>query len=168
MLGTAGSGPDRGGRALGVPARVSADELGADAGEFVLDGARRDDFDQRAPAGEVSGDVRQADLEPYFTRPVQGAPGYVEFRIGDQQHELGIIDRRFAPRPRPQEASGAVIYWHVDDVETAFERLLSLGATAYEKPVQRGPGFVTASVVDPFGNIFGVMYNEHYLQMVGR
>ncbi|OKI85129.1 VOC family protein [Micromonospora sp. CB01531] len=107
-------------------------------------------------------------IEPYFTRPVQGTPAYVEFRIGDQQHELGIIDRRFAPRPSLQEAGGAVIYWHVDDVEAAFERLLSLGATAYEKPVQRGPGFVTASVVDPFGNILGVMYNEHYLQMVGR
>jgi hypothetical protein len=26
-------------------------------------------------------------------------PRYVEFRIGDYQHELGIIDRRFAPRP---------------------------------------------------------------------
>ncbi|MFE9656259.1 VOC family protein [Micromonospora sp. NPDC006431] len=107
-------------------------------------------------------------IEPYFTRPIQGTPAYVEFRIGGQQHELGIIDRRFAPHPRPGEAGGAVIYWHVDDVEAAFERLLSLGATAYEKPVQRGPGFVTASVVDPFGNILAVMYNEHYLQMAGR
>jgi hypothetical protein len=26
-----------------------------------------------------------------------------------------------------------------------------------------GPGFVTASVVDPFGNVLGVMYNRHYL-----
>ena len=107
-------------------------------------------------------------VEPYFTRPVEGTPAYVEFRIGDYQHELGIIDRRFAPAPRPDRAGGAVIYWHVDDVEAAFDRLLSLGATAHEKPIERGPGFVTASVVDPFGNILGVMYNQHYLRVVGR
>ena len=29
-------------------------------------------------------------IEPYFVRPVEGAPAYVEFRIGDYQHELGI------------------------------------------------------------------------------
>jgi len=26
----------------------------------------------------------------------------------------------------------------------------------------RGEGFVTASVVDPFGNVLGVMTNTHY------
>ena len=30
-------------------------------------------------------------------------PGYAEFRIGDYQHELGIIDQRFAP---PELAAG--------------------------------------------------------------
>ncbi|GAA4630806.1 VOC family protein [Actinoallomurus vinaceus] len=107
-------------------------------------------------------------VEPYFTRPVEGTLVYAEFRVGDYEHELGIIDSRFAPRPRPEEAGGAVTYWHVDDVEAAFARLLSLGATAYEKPVERGPGFVTASVVDPFGNVLGVMYNQHYLQVASR
>ena len=106
-------------------------------------------------------------IEPYFVRPVQGTPAYVEFRIGDYQHELGIIDSRFTPRGRPDKAAGAVIYWHVDDVRGAYDRLISMGATAYEKPVERGPGFVTASVIDPFGNILGVMYNRHYLEVLG-
>ncbi len=105
--------------------------------------------------------------EPYFVRPDQGTPAYVEFRIGDYQHELGIIDRRFAPHGRPDQAAGAVIYWHVDDVRGAYDRLISMGATAYEEPVERGPGFVTASVIDPFGNILGVMYNQHYLEVLG-
>ena len=36
--------------------------------------------------------------EPYFSSEAAGrGPGYVEFRIGDYEHELGIIDRRFAP-----------------------------------------------------------------------
>jgi predicted enzyme related to lactoylglutathione lyase len=106
-------------------------------------------------------------IEPYFVRPVQGTPAYVEFRIGDYQHELGIIDSRFTPRGRPGKAAGAVIYWHVDDVRGAYDRLISMGATAYEEPVERGPGFVTASVIDPFGNILGVMYNQHYLEVLG-
>jgi predicted enzyme related to lactoylglutathione lyase len=94
---------------------------------------------------------------------------YVEFRIGDYQHELGIIDSRFATGAAGDagEASGAVTYWHVDDVAASFDRLLSMGARVHEKPVERGPGFVTASVIDPFGNILGVMYNQHYLQVLG-
>jgi hypothetical protein len=31
-------------------------------------------------------------VEPYFERP-----GYVEFRLGDYQHELGIIDSKYVP-----------------------------------------------------------------------
>jgi predicted enzyme related to lactoylglutathione lyase len=106
-------------------------------------------------------------IEPYFVRPAQGTPAYVEFRIGDHQHELGIIDSRFAPHGRPATAAGAVVYWHVDDLQGGYGRLISMGATAYEEPVERGPGFVTASVVDPFGNILGVMYNQHYLDVLG-
>ncbi|MEU1668193.1 VOC family protein [Streptomyces sparsogenes] len=107
-------------------------------------------------------------VEPYFVRPVAGTPAYVEFRIGDYQHELGIADSRFAVGGRPSdgEGGGAVVYWHVDEVQAAFERLLSLGATVHEKPVERGPGFVTASVVDPFGNVLGVMHNRHYLDVL--
>jgi hypothetical protein len=36
----------------------------------------------------------------------------------------------------------------------------------HEGPVERGPGFVTASMVDPFGNVLGVMYNRHYLDVL--
>ena len=105
-------------------------------------------------------------IQPYFVRPAEGTPVYVEFRIGDYQHELGIIDSRFAATGQPEKASGAVTYWHVDDVLASVDRLESMGATVLEKPVERGPGFVTASVIDPFGNILGVMYNKHYLEML--
>ena len=39
-------------------------------------------------------------------------------------------------------------------------------ATTHEGITERGPGFVTASVVDPFGNVLAVMYNQHYLDIV--
>jgi len=90
----------------------------------------------------------------------------VEFRVGDYQHELGILDRRFAGPGRPGETSGAIVYWHVDDVQASFGRLLALGAIVAEEPIERGPGFVTASVIDPFGNLLGVMYNQHYVDVL--
>ena len=49
-----------------------------------------------------------------------------------------------------------------------MDRLIALGATAHSPLTECGPGFVTASVVDPFGNILGVMYNQHYLDILGR
>jgi predicted enzyme related to lactoylglutathione lyase len=103
---------------------------------------------------------------PYFSRPVEGRLAYVEFRVGDYQHELGILDRRLAAPGRPDKAGGVIVYWHVDDVQAGFGRLLALGATAHEEPIERGPRFVTASVIDPFGNLLGVMYNQHYVDVL--
>ena len=102
-------------------------------------------------------------VEPYFVRPA-----YVEFRIGDYQHELGLVDRRYAPPGASAEPGGALMYWHVDDVAAAFERLLAMGAKEYQPVTKRGEGFVTAAVVDPFGNILGIMYNQHYLDTLKR
>lgn len=102
-------------------------------------------------------------VEPYFQRP-----GYCEFRIGDYQHELGLIDSKYAPfDTQTHVPAGAVMYWHVDDVNATVDRLLSMGAKQLEAPQERGEGFITASVVDPFGNILGVMYNQHYLDVLG-
>lgn len=105
-------------------------------------------------------------VEPYFARPVEGPPAYVEFRIGDSLDELGILDRRYTPHRGTDRASGVLVYWAVDDVQAAYARLLELGATEHEEVTERGPGFVTASVLDPFGNVLGVMYNQHYLDNV--
>jgi predicted enzyme related to lactoylglutathione lyase len=101
-------------------------------------------------------------IDPYFERP-----GYYEFRAGDYQHELGLIDARYAPHD-PAVGPGSVIAsWHVDNMTETLDRLLSMGAREYEPLTHRGEaGFVTASVVDPFGNILGVMYNPHYLEVL--
>jgi predicted enzyme related to lactoylglutathione lyase len=105
-------------------------------------------------------------IEPYFIRPEQGPPAYVEFRVGDYQDELGIIDRRYAPEGAAGGPGGAVMYWHVDDVPATFDRLLSMGAREYQPITPREAGWVTASVVDPFGNVLGIVYNPHYLEML--
>jgi predicted enzyme related to lactoylglutathione lyase len=105
-------------------------------------------------------------IEPYFIRPEQGPPAYVEFRVGDYQDELGIIDRRYAPEGAAGGPGGAVMHWHVDDVPATFDRLLSMGAKEYQPITPREAGWVTASVVDPFGNVLGIVYNPHYLEVL--
>ena len=106
-------------------------------------------------------------VEPYFSRPgPDGRQAYAEFRIGDSLDELGIIDSQWRPPSASTEPGGAVMHWHVDDIEATLERLLSMGAKEYLPITPREEGFVTAAVVDPFGNVLGVMYNPHYLEML--
>jgi predicted enzyme related to lactoylglutathione lyase len=100
-------------------------------------------------------------IDPYFERP-----GYIEFRLGDYQHELGVIDSRYAPHGSATGPAGAVAFWHVDDVTATLAKLLSMGAKEHEARTDRGAGFITASLVDPFGNILGIMYNPHYLEIL--
>ena len=105
-------------------------------------------------------------MEPYFN-----VPGYTEFRLGDYQHELGIIDGKYAPKAATKEVGGAIAYWHVDDLQGTLELLLSKGAQLLEPITDRSGGkmtFVTASVIDPFGNILGIMTNHHYLETLKK
>ncbi len=101
-------------------------------------------------------------IDPYFERP-----GYAEFRLGDYQHELGIIDNKYAPKGAAANPGGAIVYWHVDDVAAMLEKLTAMGVKEYEPLTNRGAGFITASVIDPFGNILGIMHNAHYLEVLG-
>ena len=67
-------------------------------------------------------------IAPYFERSgPDGKPAYAEFRVGDYQHELGLIDRRFAPAQPTFCPGGAIMYWHVDDIEATLSRLKSMG-----------------------------------------
>jgi predicted enzyme related to lactoylglutathione lyase len=105
-------------------------------------------------------------VAPYFD-----TPAYIEFRIGDYQAEFGIIDAKYVGQLGGEHAgtptpSGAIVYWHVDDVPATLARLNALGATTHQPPRDFGRGFIGASVIDPFGNILGVMYNPHYLEVL--
>ncbi|WP_281861667.1 VOC family protein [Salana multivorans] len=103
-------------------------------------------------------------IEPYFAfPPAPQPPAYIEFRIGDDEDELGFVDRRWAPPGSTGTPGGAVVFRHVEGLEATAARRLELGATEYEPITPRGDsGFVTASVVDPFGNVLGVMTNPHF------
>jgi predicted enzyme related to lactoylglutathione lyase len=84
-------------------------------------------------------------VAPYFERP-----GYVEFRIGDYQTELGIIDSKYVPGTQSHGGrAGVVAYWHVEDVDAVLAKAVGMGATQLEAPEDRGHGFITATAVDP-------------------
>lgn len=105
-------------------------------------------------------------IDPYFN-----VPGYAEFRIGDYQHELGIIDSAYAPDGAVKVPAGAIAYWHVDNLKATLDQLTASGAILYQPITDHSGGkgtFVTASVVDPFGNILGIMTNVHYLEMLNK
>lgn len=102
-------------------------------------------------------------IPPYYT-----VPGYSEFRIGDYEHEIGIIDAKYAPKAAQPGPGGGIVYWHTDDLKATIQRLVELGAKEYEPETKRGEGFVTASFIDPFGNLLGIMYNIHYLEILEK
>jgi len=91
--------------------------------------------------------------EPYFVRDE-----YVEWRVGPHDHELGILDLKYAPgRSSEDEPGGSVTYWQVDDVDAALADLLARGATVHEDVRDFGGGYRGAVVIDPFRNTLGIM-----------
>ena len=90
-------------------------------------------------------------IEPYFDQPF-----YVGFNVGG--YELGLD-------PDPSSSGGpggVVVYWGVSDAVAALNRLLSLGATERTNVQDVGEGIRVATVLDPFGNVFGLIENPQF------
>lgn len=87
-------------------------------------------------------------IEPYFNESF-----YVGFNIGG--YELGLQ----ADDSKEPKGASVLTYWAVDDVITSFNTLIALGATSFEEPAEVGEGIVVGAVKDPWGNIFGIIYN---------
>lgn len=90
-------------------------------------------------------------VAPYFDEPF-----YVGFDVGG--FELGLQPAE-APNG-PLGSSG--VYWGVPEVAKAMDRLLLLGASPESAPQEVGGGIVVGSVLDPFGNRLGLIYNPHF------
>lgn len=88
-------------------------------------------------------------VAPYFDEPY-----YVGFAVGG--FELGLI-----PDGEPG-SNGALAYWGTLDADVELARLVALGARVVAPVQDVGAGIRTASVADPFGNLFGVIENPHF------
>lgn len=100
-------------------------------------------------------------VAPYFRRPETGPAAYVEFRIGPDEDELGIMNRAYAPAGSAGTGSSTT-YWQVEDAASTLSELVSRGAQVHVPVTERGGGFTTASVIDPFGNVLGLMHSPHW------
>lgn len=92
--------------------------------------------------------------EAFKTQPYFVEPFYVGFNIGG--YELGL---------QPDESvngDNIAVYWGVEDIETEYNRFLTLGATAHEAPQNVGGEIMVASVRDPWNNIIGLIYNPEF------
>jgi predicted enzyme related to lactoylglutathione lyase len=96
--------------------------------------------------------TRALGVEPYFDEPF-----YVGFTVGGYELGLDPDTSRSAPG-----AAGVVAYWGVADADAALAHLLAAGATAHAAVTDVGGGIRVATVLDPFGNVFGIIENPHF------
>ena len=87
---------------------------------------------------------------PYFNEPF-----YVGFNVGG--FELGLL-----PPGDVDAGDSPTTYWGVDDARAEFARAVALGAKPQSEVKDVGDGILVATVVDPFGNVVGLIQNEHF------
>lgn len=96
--------------------------------------------------------ARALGLAPYFDQSC-----YVGFNVGG--YELGLDPDGSG---NSGVAASGVAYWGVENIESSLERLLELGATRHVDVLDVGGGIRMATVLDPFGNILGIIENPHF------
>ncbi|SDD40805.1 Uncharacterized conserved protein PhnB, glyoxalase superfamily [Geodermatophilus telluris] len=97
---------------------------------------------------------------PVFTRPgANGQLGYAAFAV-DERTRLAIAGRATAPPGAALEPGGAVGHWRVDDLDAVLDQLAAMGAKEWIPLTPHGP-VVSASVLDPFGNVLGLISDNH-------
>ena len=89
--------------------------------------------------------------QPYFSEPF-----YVGFNVGG--FELGLDPDVSAVKT----GNNAVAYWGVSDATAAHARLIGLGARENSPVRDVGEGILVGSVLDPFGNVLGIIQNPHF------
>ena len=88
---------------------------------------------------------------PYFDEPF-----YVGFNIAG--YELGLLPSADVGH----KSDNILSYRGVEDIERAYREFLSQGAAEHRKPQNVGGEIVTASVLDPWGNVIGLIYNPEF------
>ena len=96
-------------------------------------------------------------IKPYFSEPF-----YVGFNVGG--FELGL----------DPDMSGIVrgnnvgVYWGVDNIAESLKQLIAHGAKENSAVQDVGGGVLLATLLDPFGNVFGIIENPHFKFSEGK
>jgi predicted enzyme related to lactoylglutathione lyase len=88
-------------------------------------------------------------VAPHFDEPF-----YVGFSVGG--FELGLLPDAVPGTGGPQPL------WGVENIESAYARLLTLGASPLDPVAEVGGGIKVAAVADPFGNRFAIIENPNF------
>jgi catechol 2,3-dioxygenase-like lactoylglutathione lyase family enzyme len=106
-------------------------------------------------------------VEPYFTSEAAGrGPGYVEFRIGDYQHELGIIDRRFAPPGLAAALAGRSSTGTSTRWPQPWTGWSGWVPSHSSRSPSAAPGSSPPRSSTPSATSWGIMHNGHYLDIL--
>ena len=87
------------------------------------------------------------------TAPQTDSPYYVGFEA-EGQH-IGLV-----PDGGPQGMTSPVAYWHVPDLDAKLAEVIAAGATVREAAHEVGAGRRVATVVDPDGNVLGLLQDS--------
>ena len=82
--------------------------------------------------------------------PQTDSPYYVGFEAAGQH--IGLL-----PGGGPQGITSPVPYWQVPDIEAKLAEVAAAGATVKEPAHDVGGGRLVAAVVDPDGNMLGLL-----------
>ncbi|TDD00229.1 glyoxalase [Nonomuraea deserti] len=85
--------------------------------------------------------------------PQNDSPYYVGFDAGGQH--IGLV-----PGGGPQGMTSPVAYWHVPDIEAKLAEVIAAGATVKEAAHEVGGGRLVATVIDPDGNVLGLIQDR--------
>ncbi|GLX97202.1 VOC family protein [Herbidospora sp. NBRC 101105] len=78
---------------------------------------------------------------------------YVGFEA-EGQH-IGLV-----PGGGPQGMTSPVAYWHVPDIEAKLAEVIAAGAVVQEAAHEVGSGRLVATVIDPDGNVLGLLQDR--------
>jgi len=95
--------------------------------------------------------------EAFDTKPYFDEPYYVGFNIGG--YELGLQEEEANEKTKGENIH---VLWGVENIQQAFDRLISIGASVHEEPYNVGGDVMVATVKDPWQNIIGLVFNPHF------
>jgi predicted enzyme related to lactoylglutathione lyase len=95
--------------------------------------------------------------QAFETKPYFDESFYVGFNIVG--YELGLLPDE---TPGENKLSNVITYWGVKDIESEYARLIELGAVEDQVPTNVGGELMVASVIDPWGNAIGLIYNPAF------
>lgn len=138
--------------AIILTAMIACSQSGDQAGESRLQGPRTVVYSVPDLARAKDWYTEALGVKPYFDEAY-----YVGFNVGG--YELGLNPKGTVAQP---VGSGVRVFWGVDNIDEELDRLLGIGAQPHKPVEDIGADVKVASVLDPYGNLIGLIYNPHF------